>query len=182
MWQIVPPGIQALNFDPKASYVLAGGSGGIGPLIAAWIADHGAKNLIVLSRSGIQRPDAKEVYDALGVRGVAVKDVKCDITDPSAVAAAVEEYQKTMPPVKGVIMGAVKLEDSVFDNMTYANWKNCLDPKVKGTWNLHEAMPKDMDFFVCLSSIGGSVGNRGQGNHAAGKSSRTIILAAIGGY
>ncbi|KIW56108.1 hypothetical protein PV05_04791 [Exophiala xenobiotica] len=164
---IVPPGIQALNFDPKASYVLAGGSGGIGPLIAAWMADHGAKNLIVLSRSGIQRPDAKEVYDALGVRGVAVKDVKCDITDPSAVAAAVEEYQKTMPPVKGVIMGAVKLEDSVFDNMTYANWKNCLDPKVKGTWNLHEAMPKDMDFFVCLSSIGGSVGNRGQGNHAA---------------
>ncbi|KAL6244509.1 Type I Iterative PKS [Rhinocladiella similis] len=164
---IVPPGAQALDFNPDASYILAGGSGGIGPLIAAWMADHGAKNLVVLSRSGITRPDAKEVYDALVVRGLTVKDIKCDVTDPVAVGAAVEECQKTMPPVKGIIMGAVKLEDSVFDNMTYANWKNCLDPKVKGTWNMHQALPKDMDFFVCLSSIGGSVGNRGQGNHAA---------------
>lgn len=133
------------------------------------MADHGAKNLIVLSRSGIMRPDAKEVYDALVVRGLVVKDIRCDVTDPVAVSAAVDECQKTMPVIKGIIMGAVKLEDSVFDNMTFANWKNCLDPKVKGTWNLHQALPKDLDFFVCLSSIGGSVGNRGQGNHAAGK-------------
>ncbi|KAK6383872.1 Type I Iterative PKS [Exophiala oligosperma] len=164
---IVPPGAQALDFNPDASYILAGGSGGIGPLIAAWMADHGAKNLIVLSRSGIMRPDAKEVYDALVVRGLVVKDIRCDVTDPVAVSAAVDECQKTMPVIKGIIMGAVKLEDSVFDNMTFANWKNCLDPKVKGTWNLHQALPKDLDFFVCLSSIGGSVGNRGQGNHAA---------------
>ncbi|KAK5055268.1 hypothetical protein LTR84_013018 [Exophiala bonariae] len=164
---IMPQAVQALSLNPDASYVLAGGSGGIGPFISAWLADHGAKNIIVLSRSGIKSPEATEVYNALGVRGVSIADIHCDITNRSDVAAAVKECQEKMPPIKGVIMGAVMLNDSVFDNMTYENWRNCLDPKVRGTWNLHNAMPKDMDFFVCLSSIAGCVGNRGQGNHAA---------------
>ena len=132
------------------------------------MADRGAKNLVILSRSGIKRPEAKEVYQALGVRGVSVADIKCDVTNKSDVEAAVKECQKTMPPIKGVIMGALVLNDSVFDNMTYEAWRNTIDPKVQGTWNLHDAMPKDMDFFVCLSSIAGCAGSRGQGNHAAG--------------
>jgi NAD(P)-dependent dehydrogenase (short-subunit alcohol dehydrogenase family) len=157
-----------LNLNPEASYVLVGGSGSIGPFIAAWMADRGAKNLIILSRSGIKRPEAKEVYQALGVRGVAIADIKCDVTNKADVEAVVKECQKTMPPIKGVIMGALVLNDSVFDNMTYSNWKDSIDPKVQGTLNLHDAMPHDMDFFVCLSSMAGSAGSRGQGNHAAG--------------
>jgi len=164
----MPQGVQALSLNPDASYVMAGGTGGTGPSISAWLADHGAKNIIVLSRSGITRPDAKEVYSALGVRGVTVADIHCDITDAAAVEAAVKECEQKMPPIKGVIKGAMVLNDAVFDNMTYANWRNCIDPKVVGTWNLHNSMPKDMDFFVCLSSIAGCVGSRGQGNHAAG--------------
>ena len=41
-------------------------------------------------------------------------------------------------------------------------------PKIQGSWNLHELLPKDMDFFVALASSSGIVGNQGQANYAAG--------------
>ena len=41
-------------------------------------------------------------------------------------------------------------------------------PKVNGSWNLHQYLPKDLDFFVMLSSSAGIAGARGQGNYAAG--------------
>lgn len=50
-----------------------------------------------------------------------------------------------------------------FDQMTAA-----IRPKVQGTRNLHKYFPKDLDFFVMLSSVAGIAGSRGQGNYAAG--------------
>lgn len=43
-----------------------------------------------------------------------------------------------------------------------------LRPKVQGSWNLHEHLPKNLDFFVLLSSSAGIAGSRGQANYAAG--------------
>lgn len=42
-----------------------------------------------------------------------------------------------------------------------------LAPKVQGTWNLHNAMPADLDFFILCSSYSGIVGQWGQANYAA---------------
>jgi len=52
--------------------------------------------------------------------------------------------------------------------MTWENLQAALAPKVKGSWNLHTTLPKDMQFYIMLSSICGIVGNRGQSNYAAG--------------
>jgi hypothetical protein len=52
--------------------------------------------------------------------------------------------------------------------MTHKKWSAGLLPKVKGSWNLHNTLPKDLDFFVMLSSVCGLIGNRGQANYAAG--------------
>lgn len=41
-------------------------------------------------------------------------------------------------------------------------------PKVRGTWNLHAALPKDVDFFIMLSSVVAVIGNVSQANYAAG--------------
>jgi zearalenone synthase (highly reducing iterative type I polyketide synthase) len=60
------------------------------------------------------------------------------------------------------------LRDTLFENMSYAQWMESLRPKVQGSWNLHSFMPQDLDFFVCLSSFSGIFGNRGQSNYAAG--------------
>lgn len=52
--------------------------------------------------------------------------------------------------------------------MTYEKWRTAVDPKVKGTWNLHSLLPQDLDFFIILSSISGIIGNSGQANYCAG--------------
>ena len=52
--------------------------------------------------------------------------------------------------------------------MSYEDWKASIEPKVHGSWNLHNLLPQGMDFFVMLSSITGIVGQGGQANYAAG--------------
>lgn len=52
--------------------------------------------------------------------------------------------------------------------MSHEEWHCSIRPKVQGSWNLHVALPKDMDFFVMLSSSVGIFGNAGQSNYAAG--------------
>jgi len=52
--------------------------------------------------------------------------------------------------------------------MTHAQFTAAVTPKVHGSWNLHEVLPHDMQFFIMLSSACGIIGNRGQANYAAG--------------
>lgn len=59
-------------------------------------------------------------------------------------------------------------QDSLLANMSYDSWKSSVDPKVKGSWNLHECCPTDLDFFILLASVAGIAGLRGQSNYAAG--------------
>lgn len=52
--------------------------------------------------------------------------------------------------------------------MTHDDWVHCTRPKIQGSWNLHDVLPKDLDFFVMLASTSGVIGNPGQANYAAG--------------
>src|SRR3954454_5754004 len=52
--------------------------------------------------------------------------------------------------------------------MSYEDWKISTAAKIEGSWNLHEVLPKDMEFFILLSSASGIIGNTGQANYAAG--------------
>ena len=52
--------------------------------------------------------------------------------------------------------------------MTCDSWHAAISPKVRGSWNLHALLPKEMDFFVLLSSAHGIFGSRGVSNYAAG--------------
>lgn len=56
----------------------------------------------------------------------------------------------------------------MFENMSYNDWQTAVKPKVKGSWNLHTSLPKNVDFFVMLSSATGIMGNKSQANYAAG--------------
>lgn len=56
----------------------------------------------------------------------------------------------------------------MFENMSYDTFEASVKPKVQGSWNLHELLPANIDFFVLLSSATGILGNRSQANYAAG--------------
>lgn len=52
--------------------------------------------------------------------------------------------------------------------MNYSQWINTLRPKVPGVWNLHVALPHELDFFIMLSSTVAISGNPGQCHYGAG--------------
>jgi acyl transferase domain-containing protein/NADPH:quinone reductase-like Zn-dependent oxidoreductase/ubiquinone/menaquinone biosynthesis C-methylase UbiE len=164
-----------------ASYIVVGGVGGIGRSVAHWLVAHGAKNLILLSRSAgqIDLPENQNTDGALFVRelresaGCRVKPVSCDISLASELTKALRaSADDGFPPVRGIIQGAMLLRDAIFEQMTLDDWHSGLRPKVDGTWNLHTefAAPDSLDFFVMLSSVSGILGIASQTNYAAGGS------------
>lgn len=54
--------------------------------------------------------------------------------------------------------------------MTHEQWSRTLQSKVSTSWNLHQLLPDDLDFFILLSSVVGVYGFPGQSNYAAGGS------------
>lgn len=70
----------------------------------------------------------------------------------------------------------MKLNDSLFNNMTHSQWTSTVLPKVHGSKNLHEVtLTQPLDFFILLSSLHGYIGNPGQANYAAGCSYQVAL-------
>jgi NADPH:quinone reductase-like Zn-dependent oxidoreductase/NAD(P)-dependent dehydrogenase (short-subunit alcohol dehydrogenase family) len=156
------------HLTSQATYVLAGGMGGVGRGLARFLVANGARSLVFLSRSGAESSHAKDLVKEMENKDVEVAVFACDVADGDALAAILATCRKTMPPIRGVIQAATVIRDAIFDNLTSENWQTNLRPKVQGSWNLHTQLPRDMDFFVMLSSIVGLIGHRSQAGYAAG--------------
>ncbi|KAK5992090.1 Highly reducing polyketide synthase azaB [Cladobotryum mycophilum] len=161
---IIPP--TPVTFDPSASYLVVGGLSGIGLEIARWMAQQGAKHLILMSRSAEQQ-DTQQIQAELQAAGVELTLRSCDVGDEENLKNVVGKCRETRS-IRGVIQAAVVLQDSMFNNMTYQQWQECISPKVDGTRNLSNLFQNDdLEFFVVLSSVTGTLGNMGQANYTA---------------
>ena len=156
------------SLDPDATYVISGGLGGLGRNIAHWLADRGARNLLLLSRSGLQSPKAQELVKQLQAREVRIMIQSCDVSNQESLQKVLDRCRQQMAPIKGCIQAAMVLRDALYETMSHQSWHEALAPKVQGSWNLHNQLPSGMDFFVMLSSIAGIFGMKGQANYAAG--------------
>ncbi|KAK9419296.1 putative Polyketide synthase [Seiridium unicorne] len=157
------------QFDQNASYVVLGGLGGLGRRIIRWMADRGAKHLILPSRSGATSQAATNVVSELREDGVRVLAPRCNGAVADELSATLNAaYSEGFPPVRGCINSCMDLQDSVFENMTYAQWTRSITSKVDTSWTLHQVLPRDLDFFILLSSVAGIYGLPGQSNYAAG--------------
>ncbi|KAF4636598.1 hypothetical protein G7Y89_g1488 [Cudoniella acicularis] len=163
----VPSARPKMIFDKMATYLISGGLGGIGRSVARWMADAGARHLILLSRSGPHREEHFELLEELRGKGVNVLAPACDVSNREALLRTMQDWQKTMPPVRGCIQGAMVLKDILFENMSLLDYNVPLPPKLDGSWNLHDLLPDDLDFFVMLSASNGAMGNAGQSNYAS---------------
>ena len=97
--------------------------------------------------------------------GCEVRLVKGDMVNKDDIVRAVQQS----PNLKGILHSPMLLQDESLRNMTVEQWIKATDPKVKGAWNLHEAVADaghELDFFVFLSSMSGLNGQPGQANYA----------------
>jgi hypothetical protein len=130
------------------------------------LADLGAKRLVTLSRSGSDGQSSKEMIEEMSARGIEVTVHKGSVLDKATLEAVKQECKEY--PIRGVIQGAMVLQDSRVEKMEYEQWRTAMKPKVHGTWNIHEVFGSSLDFFVLLSSSGGVIGSFSQGNYCAG--------------
>jgi len=90
--------------------MIAGGFGGIGRAILRWMVKKGARNLIVLSRSGPSSQAAVDTITELTNAGVRIESSPCDITSVSSLSALLHKCSLTFPPIKGCINAAMVLQ------------------------------------------------------------------------
>ncbi|KAL2862548.1 uncharacterized protein BJX67DRAFT_296391 [Aspergillus lucknowensis] len=161
---------QSTRLRSDASYLIVGGAGGLGRSIAHWLVAHGARNLVILSRSAGTNPAAAALVAELKPLGCRVKPISCDVSDAANLARAMEVSSTEVPPIRGVIQAAMVLQDTLIERMSLDDWNAATKSKIKGSWNLHTHFntADSLDFFVFFSSMSGIYGNATQSNYGAG--------------
>ncbi|KAJ5832327.1 hypothetical protein N7474_000638 [Penicillium riverlandense] len=183
MVKVYPPRKEEALLRPDASYVVVGGTGGIGLDLASWLPQKGARHLVLVSRSGASTEMAKKAVEDLTHAGVTVDVCRCDIANQQSVDQKLAPLLSRSPPVGGVIYGAMVLRDTLFEKMSFEDYETVVRPRVHGIWNLQRALQntkniENIDFFVTLSSAASFVGNLGQSAYSASGT----FMAALAQY
>ncbi|KAL1852331.1 Mycolipanoate synthase [Paecilomyces lecythidis] len=148
----------------EAAYFLVGGLGGIGRAVSNWMVGNGARHLIYLSRCGNSQ-GSEAFIEELRSQGCQPVIINGSVSNIGDVERAIAVSRK---PISGVIHLGMVQKPSTLSESTYENWASVQDPKVKGSWNLHQAFSlAALDFFVVLSSITSICGSVGQASYAS---------------
>jgi len=175
-----PPPVQTqLQLPEKATYLVTGGLGGFGLRTAQWLVSKGAKNLVLISRSGPGSVEAQATVTELQARGIKVLATACDVTDRKALSTLFAQIAAKMPPLRGIVHAAVVIEDALIRNTNVEQIRKVFAPKILGAQYLHE-LTRDMkmDFFVLYSSATTLFGNPGQGNYVAANAQLEALTMA----
>lgn len=157
-------------FEVKAdgSYLITGGLGGFGRVLAEWLVECGARHLVLSSRSGASTPEAVAFVEKLQKDGITTTVIKADIGSPDDVKRLISEIGSKAAPLKGVFHLAMVIDDAPLSALTSERLRTVMAPKAHGAWLLHENT-KDLalNCFVMFSSVSSIFGNPAQGNYAA---------------
>ena len=157
-------------FSDKITYVVTGATGGLGLATAAWLVEHGARRLMLLSRQQLST-QAHQTINALSQQGANVSHLCVDISDYHALENALRLTQTGGAQPLGIIHCAGVLDDHLLINLDWSNFENTYAAKVLGTLNLDKLSRNfEVDCFVMFSSAASVLGNRGQANYAAANS------------
>jgi acyl transferase domain-containing protein/acyl carrier protein len=172
-----PPALRA-----NATYLITGGLGALGLVVARWMVERGARHLLLLGREGLpprERWTDPDVSGAMRQRIAAVRGIEAagcsvraeplDIADPVALRTLIETHERAgYPPIRGVMHAAGVARPQLIAQMSAEDIHAALPAKVHGAWNLHLAFAaQPLDFFVLYSSIASLVISVGQGSYAA---------------
>jgi myxalamid-type polyketide synthase MxaE and MxaD len=158
---------QEITIFPEGSYLITGGLGALGLQLAKWLADKGAKHLVLTGR---RKPSetAQQTITQLEKAGVEVSVLLGDVSVKQDAASILEKVKASLLPLRGVIHTAGVLDDGVLQQMSWERFIKVMAPKVQGGWHLHQLTQElTLDFFVCFSSAASLLGSPGQANYAA---------------
>jgi phthiocerol/phenolphthiocerol synthesis type-I polyketide synthase A len=170
-----------LRCRPDAAYLITGGLGDLGLLTAGWLADLGARNLVLLGRTAVRRTAENETVDpgtrrrlaairALERRGISVETAAIDIGAGDEVRALLAARDaEGAAPIRGVIHAAGLAEGQLLTDLDPERVRRTVWPKIAGAQVLHDAFPPGhLDFLYLTASAGTVFGVPGQAAYAGG--------------
>jgi len=95
-----------------ATYILIGGTGGLGRSMARWMVSKGAGNIVLISRSGSATGKVKELIDEMATLGANIVVRRCDVASSDSVDHLFRNELVGLPPVRGIVHGAMVLKVS----------------------------------------------------------------------
>ena len=146
---------------------VTGAGQGIGRAIALRLASEGARVAVTdLNESTAQSTAAEIGEGAIGL--------KMDVTDPTAVRAAVEKTESTLGPLDVLVSNAGWDKVEPFLKSTEETWERILAINLKGYLNCAKAVLPGMvergrGRIVSISSDAGRVGSTGEAVYSAAK-------------
>jgi NAD(P)-dependent dehydrogenase (short-subunit alcohol dehydrogenase family) len=162
-----PPAGPAIHND--ASYLVTGGLGGLGGSLARWLVAHGARYVVLASRSA-PTESAHAIARELEASGATIVLAAADVARRADVDRLVRAADQRAP-LRGVFHLAGILDDGLVGQQDVARFRRVLAPKLDGAWHLHRATSAHaLDHFVVYSSVAALLGSPGQTGYAAANS------------
>ena len=159
---------RSFQIAPDKLHLITGGFGGFGLETARWLAAKGARNIMLVGRSGAASPAAREGLASLAAQGVRVRAEAMDIADKAALTRLFARFGRDLPMLGGVIHAAMVLDDAMIPNLTMERMERVLRPKVTGADNLDQlTRALRLEYFVLFSSATTIIGNPGQAAYVA---------------
>lgn len=152
--------------------LVTGSSRGIGRAIALNLANAGY-DVVVHCRS--RREEAEAVQAEVEALGRQARVLQFDISDRAASVAALEADVTAHGAYYGVVCNAGLTRDGAFPGLTSEDWDQVLRTNLDGFYNVLHPLVMPMirrrlpGRIVCITSVSGMIGNRGQVNYSASK-------------
>ncbi|CUJ20677.1 3-oxoacyl-ACP reductase FabG [Achromobacter xylosoxidans] len=155
-----------------APILVTGSSRGIGRAIALALAEAG-HDLVLHCRQ--QRAQAEAVRAEIAARGRQARVLQFDVADRAQCAAVLQADVDAHGAYYGVVLNAGLTRDGAFPALTGDDWDQVLRTNLDGFYNVLGPLAMPMirrrapGRVVCMASVSGLIGNRGQVNYSASK-------------
>jgi phthiocerol/phenolphthiocerol synthesis type-I polyketide synthase E len=163
-------------------YVITGGLGGVGLVLARHLAQHWQARLVLLGRSALPprdtwastiaaaAPEAGRLQALIELEslGAEVLALQADVADATQARAALSEARRRFGTLHGVIHSAGVAGGGVMAQRSRAAVDKVFAPKLQGTQHLVEALQDEpLDFMLLCSSLTAITGGFGQADYCA---------------
>ncbi|KAF1007425.1 MAG: Polyketide synthase PksL [Luteibacter sp.] len=167
-WQLVPESGGETPYREHGVYLVTGGLGGIGCLLAEDILASTHARVVLGGRGDVSGMRAERLAALRSRFGERVGYLTMDLAHNGQVAEAIASLVASEGALHGVFHAAGTTRDAFLMGKRLDELDIVLAPKVGGTVALDEATAHlPLDFFVCFSSTAAAFGHVGQADYAA---------------